>query len=179
MRLRGRARRLGGDVVRGDCSIGPSRRSSAIVRPPVLSTSISRAVSLVALCLAALVVAAGAAAGSPRDGAYRGVVGPGYPLHFSVSDNGKLVSGLVLSFDETCNGAPGLTPPVFRFPAAAIMGDSFSAATTDHFGSTASDALRIAGRLSDGKATGEVTSVSAIKSLKSCTETEPFSARLG
>lgn len=138
-------------------------------------------VRLVSLLLAGLVLACGPslalASGSPKDGRYSGEIGPGYPINFRVSANGTVISGLVLGFDETCQpGAPAEVAPLFHFKTLKIKAGKFSGSSVDHFSKTATDALRISGNLSGRKATGKVTSSSTIKSLGSCTQSEPFTA---
>lgn len=118
------------------------------------------------------------AGGSITSGSYKGAVGPGYPLTFTVSSSGPSINDLVVSFDETCNGAPADTPPKFHFKTLSVTDGKFSGASTDHFGKTASDALQIKGTISGDKASGTVSSKSFIKSLGSCSEVEPFNATL-
>ncbi|MGO9322779.1 MAG: hypothetical protein ACLQBY_18525 [Solirubrobacteraceae bacterium] len=132
---------------------------------------------------AAVLVLAGApvlamAAGSVRDGHYSGFVGPGYPISFQVTSNGTIVKSLVVAFEATCSPGAGQTAPLFHFKTLAVKDGKFSGASTDHFGNTVSDALRISGSLSGAKATGKVTDTSNIKSLPSCTQSEPFTAKV-
>jgi hypothetical protein len=135
----------------------------------------TRLLSLVQGLMALAVVPAVAFAAV--DGArYSATIGPGYPMSFRVSAGGTEVTNLVVSFEETCNGAAGDTPPKFHFGTLSIRGGRFSGRDTDHFGSTVSDGLYISGRFSGRKATGKVSDTSKIKSLPSCTETEPFTA---
>jgi len=135
-------------------------------------------VSLLA-CAGVSFAAVGSSAGAPvQDGKYVGLVGPGYPIHFQVSANGTVVNDLVVGFDETCNGAPALTAPLFDFKSLRIEAGRFSGSTTDHFGKTVSDALHITASFDGRNVTGKVADTSAIKSLKSCTQTEPFTAKL-
>ncbi len=124
------------------------------------------------------VLAVAASGGAAKSGRYSGLVGPGYPISFKVSANGTTITDLVVGFDESCNGAPAETAPLFHFKALAIRAGKFAGASTDHFGSTASDALRISGSFSGGEATGKLTDTSKIKSLGSCTESEPFTAKV-
>jgi hypothetical protein len=139
--------------------------------------------------IASLAVALAASAGSPvlavasdgggsvKSGDYSGTVGPGYPISFRVSANGAAVEGLVVGFDETCNGAPSLTAPLFHFKTLQIKAGKFSGASVDRFGKTVSDALRISGSFSGHQAMGKVTDESKIKSLRSCSQSEPFTAK--
>lgn len=99
-------------------------------------------------------------------------------MNFSVNAASSSIDHLVLGFDETCNGAPANVAPLFHFKTLAITEGKFSGAATDHFGKTVSDALVVSGSFSDGKATGKVTSRSYIKSLGTCTQSEPFTASL-
>jgi hypothetical protein len=120
-----------------------------------------------------------AAGGGPvRDGHYAGLVGPGYPISFRISAQGTTVEDLVVGFDETCNGAPALTAPLFHFKALEISAGKFSGSSTDSFGKTASDVLHISASFSGRKASGKVSDLSKIKSLKSCTQSEPFTAKV-
>jgi hypothetical protein len=138
-------------------------------------------VRIISLLLGGLVLACGPslalASGPPKDGHYSGEIGPGYPINFSVSANGTVISGLVVGFEETCNGAGPTTAPLFHFNTLQIKMGKFSGSSTDHFGKKASDALRISGAFSDGKATGKLTDTSKITSLPTCTESEPFTAK--
>ncbi len=119
----------------------------------------------------------GEGGGHAKSGAYSGVVGPGYPISFRVAAKGAAVEELVVSFEETCNGAAGETAPKFHFKTLKITDGKFSGSSSDHFGPTASDALRINGSIDGGAASGKVTDTSKIKSLPTCTESEPFTAK--
>ena len=132
----------------------------------------------VAACACAAPALALCAAAAPKDGEYKGSLGAGYPLTFEVSGGGTVLGGLTASFQETCNGAPGSATPVFHFPTLKIHAGAFSGRSTDRYGQTVSEALRISGKLSGGKATGTVTSTSKIKSLGSCNQSEPFTAAI-
>lgn len=112
-----------------------------------------------------------------KNGSYSGVVGPGYPISFRVVAKGTTVSDLVVAFDETCNGAPSDTPPTFHFKALKIKDGKFSGSSSDHFGPTVSDGLRISGSIDGDAVTGKVTDRSMIKSLPTCTQSEPFTAK--
>jgi hypothetical protein len=133
-----------------------------------------------ALLLGAVLLAASAAgaSGGVKSGSYVGEVGPGYKVTFDINASGTAIDTLVVSFDETCNGAPADIPPLFHFGTLSINGGSFSGASTDHFGKKVSDALRIKGTVHGDTVKGSVTSKSYIKSLGTCDETEPFSAQL-
>jgi hypothetical protein len=118
---------------------------------------------------------AGASSGEIKDGTYTGSTGPGYPLKFKATHTS--VNDLVVSFEETCNGAGPDVAPLFHFKSLTIHDDKFDGTTADTFGSTASDDLHLRGTFDGSTVTGTITSVSTIKSLGSCTETEPFSAK--
>ena len=135
---------------------------------------------IAAVLLVAVVPALAAAAGGGpvKGGRYSGLVGPGYPISFRISAQGSTVEDLVVGFDETCNGAPAETAPLFHFKALAINGGKFSGSSTDHFGKTVSDALRISGSFNGREASGKVSDLSKIKSLPSCTQSEPYTAKV-
>lgn len=123
------------------------------------------------------VLAIAAGGGAVKGARYSGTVGPGYPMSFKVSANGAEVTDLVVAFEETCNGAAGSIPPKFHFGTLAIRSGRFSGRDTDHFGSKVSDGLHITGSFRGRKATGKVSDTSKIKSLPTCTQTEPFTAK--
>jgi hypothetical protein len=114
--------------------------------------------------------------GQAKNTKYSGTIGPGYPISFRVSANGSAVDGLVLGFDETCNGAPGNTAPLFHFKTLGIKSGQFSGGSSDQFGPTVSDSLRITGTFFGRVAVGQISDTSRIKSLPTCTQTEPFMA---
>jgi hypothetical protein len=156
-----------------------NRRVSAAVRDDRRLRARPIRVVLFALVVAALALPSTGAAfagGSAADGSYKGFVGPGYPMTFKVS--GSSVDDLVVAFDETCNGAPPNTAPKFYFKTLTLSDGKFSGATAGDFGPTFTDNLEIKGSLSGEKASGTVTSKSWVKSLGSCTQTEPFDATL-
>ncbi|MGA2453728.1 MAG: hypothetical protein ABSG93_09440 [Solirubrobacteraceae bacterium] len=141
-----------------------------------------RSARLPALFAAALVLAGAPvlamAAGSVRDGRYSGSVGPGYPISFQVEADGTVVKNLDVSIEATCQPGAGDVAPVYHFGEVRIERDKFSGSTSRQFGTTVSDAVHISASLSDGKATGEVSDRANIKSLPSCTQSEPFTAKL-
>ena len=98
----------------------------------------------VSLACAAAASAAGAK-GPVKGAKYAGLVGPGYPLSFRISANGKNVDDLVVSFEETCSPGAGSVAPKFHFNTLTITHGTFSGSSTDHFGKTVSDALKING----------------------------------
>ena len=129
----------------------------------------------VSLACAAAASAAGAK-GPVKGAKYAGLIGPGYPLSFRISANGQNVDDLVVSFEETCSPGAGSVAPKFHFNTLTITHGNFSGSSTDHFGKTVSDALKINGTFEGRKATGTVTDKSHIKSLPNCSQTEPFTA---
>ncbi len=118
------------------------------------------------------------ASGTARDGEYSGFVGPGYPISFRVEANGTLVKNLDVSIEATCQPGAGDVAPTYHFGEARIEHDKFSGSASRGFGTSVSDAVHISATLSDGKATGEVSDREAITSLPTCTDTEPFTAKL-
>lgn len=117
------------------------------------------------------------AGGQARGTAYRGSSGPGYPLHFRVSANGKSIDGLIVSYLETCTPGAGNTAPQFRFGTLAIRAGTFSGSAVDHLGSTVTNTLRINGSFFGRTVTGTVSDTAVIKSLQPCTQTSPFTAK--
>jgi len=136
-------------------------------------------VAMAVLVVSSVLPLATASAGTDKvtNGTYSGEVGPGYPMKFDVTSRSQVVD-LVVSFDETCNGAPPDVAPKFHYKTLAISEGTFSGATSLEFGTTASDDLAIKGTFSGDKVKGAVTSRSFIKSLGTCTEVEPFTAEL-
>jgi len=133
------------------------------------------AVTLLML-VGAPVIAIAASGGPVKGGKYKGSIGPGYPMSFKVSTNGKAVDHLVVAFLETCSPGAGSVAPKFHFDTLAIQARKFSGTSTDHFGKTVSDRLHISGAFSGREASGNVTDLSKIKSLPNCTQKEPFTA---
>jgi hypothetical protein len=131
---------------------------------------------LVALGCAAATASATGVKGPVKGAKYSGSVGPGYPMSFRVSANGKQIDDLVVSFEETCSPGAGSVAPKFRFRTLTISRREFSGSTTDHFGKTESDGLKIKGTFDGPKASGKLTDKSHIKSLPNCSQTEPFTA---
>jgi hypothetical protein len=108
---------------------------------------------------------------------YSGAIGPGYPISFRVSADGKAVDGLVLHYDvTTCSVAPGNTAPAYDFTTLEIKSGSFTGTSSDHFGPGDSVLLRISGTFFGRVATGQVTATQRITSLPTCTESEDFTA---
>ena len=109
---------------------------------------------------------------------YSGTIGAGSPISFRVSANGKAVDNLVVQFEvTTCGGAPGNSPPTYRFNTLAIKSGSFSGSLTSRSGSTESVSLRITGTFFGRVATGTVTATQRITSLPTCTESANFTAK--
>ncbi len=156
----------------------------SIISGPTEGRVLSKRSHVTRFCIAALVslacaVATASAAGSkgPVKGAkYSGFVGPGFPMSFRVAANGQDVDHLVVSFLETCSPGGGTVAPKFHFKTLKIRGGKFSGSSTDHFGKTASDVLKINGTFDGHKATGTVRDKSHVKSLPNCSQTEPFTA---
>jgi hypothetical protein len=137
-------------------------------------------IAVAALVSLVCAVATASAAGSKRPvrGAkYSGLVGPGYRMSFRISANGQDVDDLVVSFLETCSPGAGSVAPKFHFDTLKIRHRKFSGSSTDHFGKTVTDALKINGTFDGRKVTGTVTDKSHIKSLPNCSQTEPFTAK--
>jgi len=137
---------------------------------------------LPALALALLALAGSSslalASGTARDGEYSGFVGPGYPISFRVEANGTVVKNLDVAIEATCQPGASDVAPVYHFGEARIEHDKFSASTSRAFGTTVSDVVHISASLSDGKATGDVSDRASITSLPTCTQTEPFTAKV-
>jgi hypothetical protein len=110
---------------------------------------------------------------------YSGAIGPGYPINFRVSANGKAVVGLVLHYElTTCpGGGAGNKAGAFHFKTLKIKSGSFTGASTDHFGSGDSFMLRISGTFFGRVATGHVTGTQRITGVPTCTESEDFTAK--
>ena len=151
------------------------RRS--IVR--VMTTSLLKRAAIAAIACAAAVAPAVAIAeaGPKAGGEYSGSIGPGYPIHFKVSRNGKTIDALSVHFEATCLPGAGTVAPAFPFDTLAIKHGAFagdSSLTTP--GSSMS--IRLEGSFDGMKATGKVIGRESIKSLGSCKQTEPFTAHV-
>jgi hypothetical protein len=132
------------------------------------------AVTVVALA----VTPALASGGGPVKGArYTGSSGPGYPLSFKVSANGKAVDDLVVAYESSCQPGAGSIAPKFDFGTLAITHGKFSGTSTDKFGKTVSDKVHISGSFSGREASGSVSDLAHIKSLPNCTDRSPFTAK--
>ncbi len=120
-----------------------------------------------------------AGGGEVHHARYSGAIGPGYPINFRVSANGKAVIGLVLHYElTTCpGGGAGNRAPAFHFKTLEIKSGSFTGALTDHSGSGDSFMLRIGGTFFGRVATGHVTGTQRITGVPTCTESEDFTAR--
>ena len=145
----------------------------------VMTTSFLKRASIAAIACAAIAAPAVAIADSgPKAGAeYSGSIGPGYPIHFKVSGNGKTIHALSVHFEATCLPGAGSVAPAFPFDTLAIKHGAFagdSSLTTP--GSSMS--IRLEGSFDGTKATGKVIGRESIKSLGSCKQTEPFTAHV-
>jgi hypothetical protein len=133
--------------------------------------------SIVALACVAVPAVAIATSGPKTGSEYSGSIGPGYPIHFKVSSNGKTIDDLSVHFEATCLPGAGDVAPSFPFHALAIKDDAFagdSSLTTP--GSSMS--IRLEGKFDGREATGKVVGHESIKSLGSCTQTEPFTVHV-
>jgi hypothetical protein len=145
-----------------------------------MTTSFLRraAIGSIAALACAAVPAVVIADPGPKAGAeYSGSIGPGYPIHFKVSRNGKTIDDLSIHFEATCLPGAGSVAPAFPFSSLAIKDKGFagdSSLTTP--GSSMS--IRIEGSFDGTKATGKVIGHESIKSLGSCTQTEPFTTHV-
>ena len=117
-----------------------------------------------------------AAGGQLDRSKYSGTIGPGFPISFTVSKDGKTVNGLVLKFLNTCQPGAGSVAGTFRFNPLPISSGSFSGSVVNGAGTNVSDSLRISGSFFGRTATGTVTDTSHIKSLHDCTLSESFTA---
>lgn len=136
------------------------------------------AIGMVATLACAIVPAVAVADSGPKAGAeYTGSIGPGYSIHFKVSSNGETIDALSVHFEPTCLPGAGDVAPAFPFKTLAIKDGAFagdSSLTTP--GSSTS--IRLEGRFEGTKATGKVIGHQSIKSLGSCTQTEPFTVHV-
>jgi hypothetical protein len=126
------------------------------------------------LALAIAAPAVGASSGPVKGASYKGLVGPGYPLSFRVSPNGKSLESLAAGFESTCVPGPSIAP-VYRFPTIAVKGDSFSGETSKH-APKQSFTLAISGHFSGRTASGKIVEKLKIKSLHTCVTTMVFTA---
>jgi hypothetical protein len=118
-----------------------------------------------------------AAGGQADHVKYSGSIGPGYPISFRVSADGKAIDGLVLGYEvTTCGAAPANKAPTFHFKTLAIRSGSFAGSSEDDFGPGDSASIRIAGTMFGRTATGQVTGTQRITSLPTCTQSENFTA---
>ena len=129
-------------------------------------------------CAATPALAATIAAAGPERGAtYAGSIGPGYPISFKVSPNGTAVEDLKLHFEADCNPGAGSVAPRFLFSTLAIKDGKF--AGDSHLGTAGGSvdtSIRLEGSFAGKTATGKVIAHQSIKSLGSCSQTEPFTA---
>ena len=135
-----------------------------------------RAATIIAvLGLAVAAPAVGAASGGPVKGAtYKGLVGPGYPISFRVSSDGRSVESLAAGSEPECLPGP-TTAPIYHFPTMAIKQGSFSGKTSKT-APKQSDVLEITGHFTGKTVSGKLTEKLKIKSIPGCTNTQTFTA---
>lgn len=128
-----------------------------------------------------LSVGAVAIAAAPKKGArYVGTSGPGFPLHFKVSKDGKSVQKMVFRFEPTCQSGAGSTSAKFKFGSRPIRGGKFSGFSVEHRGPTETLTLQVKGQFeSGGTASGTEVATSQVKSLGKCKEPSAFTAAVG
>ncbi len=136
------------------------------------------AVGAVAALACATVPALALGDSGPRAGAeYTGSIGPGYPIHFRVSSGGKTIDDLSVHFEATCLPGAGDVAPAFPFKTLAIKDGKFAGdSSLNSAGSSMS--IRLEGRFDGETATGKVIGHESIKSLGSCTQSEPFTVHV-
>jgi hypothetical protein len=111
---------------------------------------------------------------------YSGTIPPGFPINFRVSANGTAVDGLVVAFEDTAclGGGAGPGPaPKFHFKTLQIKSGSFSGTVTRHFGSGASDLVRVSGTFFGRVAAGQVSDTQRITGVLTCTDTGDFTVK--
>lgn len=133
--------------------------------------------SIAALACAAVPATAIAGSEAKPGLTYSGSIGPGYPIHFKVSRNGKTIDDLSVHFEATCLPGAGDVAPAFPFGTLTIKDGKFAGDSSITGGSGTSMSIRLEGDFDGTKATGKVVGRESIKSLGSCTQTEPFTAR--
>lgn len=116
------------------------------------------------------------AGGEVKDLKYSGSSGPGYPLSFRVSGNGKFVDDLVVLFDETCTPGAGNSDETFKFGRVRIVSGRFSTSADTVGGAGTEESLSVKGEFFGRTAVGTVSDHVTITSLTPCTETVPFMA---
>lgn len=115
----------------------------------------------------------------PKAGAeYTGSIGPGYPIHFKVSRSGTTIDALSVHFEATCLPGAGSVAPAFPFNTLPIKHGAFAGDSSITTPGGTSMSVRLEGSFDGTKATGKVIGRASIKSLGSCTQTEPFTARV-
>jgi hypothetical protein len=98
-------------------------------------------------------------------------------MSFRISANGKEVEDLVVAFEATCAPGAGDVAPKWDFGTLTVTAGKFRGSTGEDKDKV-SNALRIEGKFDGAKATGSVTDTLHITSLPSCTQTEPFTAKV-
>ncbi len=116
------------------------------------------------------------AGGEVKDLKYSGSSGPGFPLSFRVSGNGRFVDDLVVLFDETCTPGAGNSDATFKFGPVRVVAGVFSTAADVESGGGVSESLSVEGEFFGRTAVGTVSDHVTITSLAPCTETVPFMA---
>jgi hypothetical protein len=116
------------------------------------------------------------AGGEVKDLKYSGSSGPGYPLSFRVSGNGKSVDDLVVLFDETCTPGAGNSDETFKFGPVRIVSGRFSTSVDTVGGAGTKESLSVKGEFFGRTAVGTVSDHVTITSLTPCTETVSFMA---
>ncbi len=116
------------------------------------------------------------AGGEVKNLKYSGSSGPGFPLRFRVSGNGKFVDNLVVLFDETCTPGAGNSDATFKFARVKIVAGHFSTPTDTIGGGGVTESLSVKGEFFGRTAVGTVSDHVTITSLTPCTETVPFMA---
>jgi hypothetical protein len=132
-------------------------------------------VTMLGLAVAFAVPALGAMSGGPVKGAkYKGAVGPGYPLSFHVSANGRSVESLAAGIESTCVPGPP-TAPVYHFPTMAIKSGSFSGEISKTAAKQA-EVFEITGHFTGKTVSGKLVEKLKIKSLHTCLTTLDYTA---
>jgi hypothetical protein len=93
-----------------------------------MTTSLLKRVAIAAVaCAAAAAPAVAIADSGPKAGAeYSGSIGPGYPIHFKVSRDGKTIHALSVDFEATCLPGAGSVAPAFPFNTLTIKHGAFA-----------------------------------------------------
>jgi hypothetical protein len=130
-------------------------------------------IAVLGLAIAAPVVVA-ASSGPVRGATYTGSVGPGYPLSFHVSANGRSVESLSAGSESTCLPGPPVAP-VYHFPTMSIRDGSFSGRTSESQGKQ-HDVLKISGHFTGKTVSGTLVERISLPSITDCTTTLDLTA---